>query len=101
MIQYIIDLTRATAPAGIAMWKRDELQADSDCSLDYFMDEVIIAGDPDQVTHRLHELRDQIGPFRTLVLTAHDWDDRNRWTHSLELFARVVVPAFNKAIRAG
>ena len=42
----------------------------------------------------------EIGPFGTLVLTAHDWDDRDRWAHSLELFAREVVPAFNKAICA-
>ncbi len=99
-IQYILDLTRATAPAGVAMWKRDELQADSDCTLDYFLDDVIIAGDPGHVTHRLVELREEIGPFGTLVLTAHDWDDRNRWSHSLELFAREVVPALHKGIDA-
>ena len=99
-IQYILDLTRATAPTGVAMWKRDDQQADSDCTLDYFMDDVIIAGDPEHVTRQLLELREQIGPFGTLVLTAHDWDDRDRWTHSLELFAREVVPAFNKAIGA-
>ena len=97
-IQYILDLTRATAPTGIAMWKRDAEQADSDCTLDYFMDEVIIAGDPAHVTERLLELREQIGPFGTLVLTAHDWDDRKRWKHSHELFAREVVPALNKAV---
>ncbi len=97
-IQYILDLTQATAPTGIAMWKRDLDQADSDCTLDYFMNDVIIAGDPDHVTRQLLELREQIGPFGTLVLTAHDWDDRDRWTHSLQLFAREVVPAFNKAI---
>ncbi len=99
-IQYILDLTQATAPTGVAMWKRDEQQADSDCTLDYFMNDVIIAGDPEYVTGQLLELREQIGPFGTLVLTAHDWDDRDRWAHSLELFAREVVPAFNKAIRA-
>ena len=99
-IQYILDLTRATAPSGVAMWKRDEAQADSDCTLDYFMDDVIIAGDPDHVTRQLLELREQIGPFGSLVLTAHDWDDRDRWAHSLELFANEVVPALNKAISA-
>ncbi len=83
------------------MRKRDEQQADVDCTLDYFMDEVIIAGDPDHVTHRPLELREQMGRFGTLVLTAHDWEDRDRWTHGLERFARVVVPAFNRAIRAG
>jgi alkanesulfonate monooxygenase SsuD/methylene tetrahydromethanopterin reductase-like flavin-dependent oxidoreductase (luciferase family) len=97
-IQYILDLTQATAPSGIAMWKRDPHQADSDCTLDYFMDDVVIAGDPGHVTSQLLELREQVGPFGALVLTAHDWDDRERWALSLELFAREVVPAFNKAI---
>jgi alkanesulfonate monooxygenase SsuD/methylene tetrahydromethanopterin reductase-like flavin-dependent oxidoreductase (luciferase family) len=97
-VQYILDLTRATAPTGVAMWKRDRQQADSDCTLEYFLGDVIIAGDPQHVTEKLLELREQIGPFATLVLIAHDWDDRDRWTHSLELFAREVVPAFNKAI---
>jgi alkanesulfonate monooxygenase SsuD/methylene tetrahydromethanopterin reductase-like flavin-dependent oxidoreductase (luciferase family) len=99
-IQYILDLTAATAPTGIAMWKRDDQQADSDCTLDYFMNDVIIAGDPEHVTAQLLELREQVGPFGTLILTAHDWDDRDRWAHSLELFVREVVPAFNKAMGA-
>jgi alkanesulfonate monooxygenase SsuD/methylene tetrahydromethanopterin reductase-like flavin-dependent oxidoreductase (luciferase family) len=97
-IQYILDLTRATAPSGIAMWKRDSDQADSECTLDYFMKDVVIAGDPEYVTRRLRELREQVGQFGTLVLTAHDWDDREVWRHSLELFAREVVPALNKTM---
>ena len=92
--------TAATAPDGVAMWKRDIHQSDSDCNLDYFMDEVVIAGNPTDVTHELLELRRAIGPFGNLVLIAHDWDDRDRWVHSLELFTREVVPAFNKAIGA-
>lgn len=97
-IQYILDLTAATNPQGVAMWKRDDRQADADCTLDYFMDEVIIAGDPEHVTRRLLELREAIGPFGTLILTAHDWDDRARWLHSIELFAREVAPALRKAL---
>jgi alkanesulfonate monooxygenase SsuD/methylene tetrahydromethanopterin reductase-like flavin-dependent oxidoreductase (luciferase family) len=99
-IQYILDLTQATAPTGVAMWKRDEQQADSDCTLDYFMNDVILSGDPEYVTSQLLRLREQIGPFGTLILTAHDWDDRDQWIHSLELFAQEVVPAFNRAIGA-
>jgi alkanesulfonate monooxygenase SsuD/methylene tetrahydromethanopterin reductase-like flavin-dependent oxidoreductase (luciferase family) len=91
-IRYILDLTQAAAPNGIAAWKRDDQQPDSDCNLDYFLDEVVIAGDPDEVVRRLLALRAQIGPFGGLVVTAHDWDDRERWLHSLDLFAREVVP---------
>jgi alkanesulfonate monooxygenase SsuD/methylene tetrahydromethanopterin reductase-like flavin-dependent oxidoreductase (luciferase family) len=99
-IQYILDLTRATAPTGLAMWKRDEHQSDSECTLDYFMEDVVVAGDPEHVTRQLLELREQVGPFGTLILTAHDWDDRDRWRRSLELFAREVAPAMRRAIHA-
>ena len=98
-IQYILDLTAATASNGVAMWKRDAQQPDADCTLDYFLDDVIIAGDPKHVTQQLLELREQSGPFGTLILTAHDWDDRDRWKHSLELFAHEVVPGLLAAGR--
>jgi alkanesulfonate monooxygenase SsuD/methylene tetrahydromethanopterin reductase-like flavin-dependent oxidoreductase (luciferase family) len=93
-IQYILDLTRRWG--NTAMWKRDPNMADADCNLDYFMNEVVIAGDPADVTRQLLDLRNQIGAFGTLVVVAHDWDDRRRWLHSLELLAKEVVPALNK-----
>lgn len=95
-IQYILDLTRAIAPHGVAPWKRTPEQADADCDLDYFMNEVIIAGDPDHVATRLLELREHVGPFGTLILTAHDWDDRAHWDRSLQLFTREVMPRVAK-----
>jgi alkanesulfonate monooxygenase SsuD/methylene tetrahydromethanopterin reductase-like flavin-dependent oxidoreductase (luciferase family) len=98
-LQYILDLTRATAPKGVSMWKRDEQQTDAECSLDYFLNDVVLAGDPAEVTRQLLRLRAEIGPFGTLVLTAHDWDDRDQWIHSLRLLAHEVVPAYNKALR--
>jgi alkanesulfonate monooxygenase SsuD/methylene tetrahydromethanopterin reductase-like flavin-dependent oxidoreductase (luciferase family) len=90
-IQYILDLTRRGP--GVGMWKRNPDQADEDCNLDYFLDEVLIVGDPPEVTRQLRELRARIGNFGTLVLVAHDWDDRQRWLRSLELFTKEVRPA--------
>jgi alkanesulfonate monooxygenase SsuD/methylene tetrahydromethanopterin reductase-like flavin-dependent oxidoreductase (luciferase family) len=96
-IQYILDLTERTSPTGLAMWKPSPKMAEEDCNLDYFMDQVVIAGDPEHVTKQLSELRERIGPFGKLVLVAHDWDDRQRWLRSLELFASEVIPAYNRA----
>jgi alkanesulfonate monooxygenase SsuD/methylene tetrahydromethanopterin reductase-like flavin-dependent oxidoreductase (luciferase family) len=93
-IQYILDLTRRWG--NIAMWKRDPEMSDADCNLDYFMDEVVIAGDPPEVARQVINLRERIGPFGTLVLVAHDWDDKHRWVRSLELFAKEVVPELNR-----
>jgi alkanesulfonate monooxygenase SsuD/methylene tetrahydromethanopterin reductase-like flavin-dependent oxidoreductase (luciferase family) len=99
-IRYILDLTRRTSPTGLTMWKPRAQMTDSQCDLDYFMDEVVIAGDPAEVTAQLLELRKRVGAFGTLVLTAHDWDDRSRWLRSLELFATEVMPAFKRAVGA-
>ena len=56
-------------------------------------DEVVIAGDPATVTQQINDLRARIDEFGTLVLVAHDWDDKQRWTRSLELFGTDVIPA--------
>jgi hypothetical protein len=44
------------------------------------------------------QLRERIGRFATLVLVAHDWDDRSSWLRSLELFGKHVAPALNRAL---
>ena len=95
-IEYILELTRRGP--GVEIWKRDPSMTDAECNLDYFMDEVVVAGDPEEVTRQLIALRDQLGDFGTLVLVAHDWDDKQRWLESLELFAREVVPAVNRQL---
>jgi alkanesulfonate monooxygenase SsuD/methylene tetrahydromethanopterin reductase-like flavin-dependent oxidoreductase (luciferase family) len=100
-IQYILDLTKRTSPTGLQMWKPNLEMSEEDCNLDYFADQVIIAGDPDHVTKQLVELRERIGAFGKLVLVAHDWDNREQWLRSLDLFAKEVVPAYSKAIGAG
>ena len=97
-IQYILDLTRRGP--GVAMWKRNSDQPDEHCDLDYFLDEVLIVGDPPEVVRQLRALRERIGEFGTLVLVAHDWDDRSRWLRSLELFAKEVRPALDEGWNA-
>ena len=90
-IEYIIELTRRGD--ALDLWKRSPDQPDDELTLDYFLDEVIIAGDPDEVTRQLRALRSEIGEFGSLVLVAHDFDDKADWLHSLDLFANEVLPA--------
>ena len=99
-IDYILELTRRTAPTGVDMWARDENQPSEEVALDYFMDDVVIAGDPTHVTEQLLDLREKIGEFGKLVVTAHCWDDREKWIKCLELLSNEVVPAYNSAIGA-
>ena len=83
---------------GRRVYKRDPDMSDADCNLDYLMSEQIIAGSPDEVLRRLLLLMEEIGPFGTLVLMSYDWDDKQRWLHSMELFVRELMPALNKTV---
>lgn len=83
---------------GRKMYKRDLNQPDAQCQLDYLMTEQIIAGDVPTVLNRLLALIEETGPIGTLVLMSYDWDDKASWLHSMELFARELMPALNKSV---
>jgi len=82
---------------GRRIYKRDLDMPDSDCNMDFLMEEQIIAGDVDEVLRRLLLMMEETGPFGTLVLMSYDWDDRPSWLRSMELFARELMPALNRA----
>ena len=85
---------------GRKIYKRDLEMSDADCNLDFLMQEQIIAGDVDEVLRRLLAMIEETGTFGTLVLMSYDWDDKASWLRSMELFARELMPALNKAIGA-
>jgi alkanesulfonate monooxygenase SsuD/methylene tetrahydromethanopterin reductase-like flavin-dependent oxidoreductase (luciferase family) len=82
---------------GRKMYKRDLDMPDSECNMDYLMQEQIIAGDVDEVLRRLLRLIEETGPFGNVILMSYDWDDKASWVHSMELFAKELMPALNKA----
>ena len=45
------------------------------------------------MTQQINDLRARIGDFGTLVLVAHDCDDKPRWARSLESFGPEAIPA--------
>jgi alkanesulfonate monooxygenase SsuD/methylene tetrahydromethanopterin reductase-like flavin-dependent oxidoreductase (luciferase family) len=83
---------------GRKMYKRDLAMSDADCNMDFLMGEQIIAGNVDEVLRRLLALIEETGTFGTLILMGYDWDDKKSWLHSMELFARELMPALNKAV---
>lgn len=62
------------------------------------VDRLVIRGSPATVTEKLLAFRDEVGPFGHLVMTAHDWTDKARMRHSMELMANDVVPALTRAV---
>ncbi|QJP14235.1 LLM class flavin-dependent oxidoreductase [Starkeya sp. ORNL1] len=63
-------------------------------------DDFVIHGSPETVARKILELRDYIGPFGTLMMAAHDWQDKAAMKRSLELMATKVMPMVNAAIAA-
>jgi alkanesulfonate monooxygenase SsuD/methylene tetrahydromethanopterin reductase-like flavin-dependent oxidoreductase (luciferase family) len=57
----------------------------------------MIAGSPRRVAEQLVALREEIGPFGTLLMAGHDWDQPKLWRRSMELLATDVMPRLNAA----
>jgi len=85
---------------GRRIYKRDLAMSDRDCNLDFLMSEQIIAGDVEEVLRRLLLMVEETGTFGKLILMSYDWDDKPSWIRSMELFARELLPALNKALGA-
>ncbi len=66
--------------------------SDDQLTVDWALDNIMIAGSPVTVAEKLRDLRSEIGPFGTLVLAGLDWDDKALWQRSMELAAKEVLP---------
>ncbi|MBI1928711.1 LLM class flavin-dependent oxidoreductase, partial [Candidatus Poribacteria bacterium] len=60
---------------------------------EYAVKKLAIVGDVDECIRRLREVWNVTGGFGTLLMIAHDWDDRAKWIRSMELLINEVVPA--------
>ncbi|MDX6804830.1 LLM class flavin-dependent oxidoreductase [Terrihabitans rhizophilus] len=58
-------------------------------------DNFVIYGSPETVAGKILALRDEVGPFETLLMTAHDWTDKAVMRKSMELLALDVLPRVN------
>lgn len=72
--------------------------ADGEVTHAYVMDSLVIHGTPDEVAARIVALREQVGPFGTLVYAGHDWADTALARRSMELMATEVMPRVNRLL---
>jgi alkanesulfonate monooxygenase SsuD/methylene tetrahydromethanopterin reductase-like flavin-dependent oxidoreductase (luciferase family) len=82
------------------LFKADRAMPDSAITLDYVLDSLVICGTVDSVVAQLLAFRKTIGDFGTLLYAGHDWVDPGLGKRSMELMAREVMPAVNRAIAA-
>ena len=74
------------------MVKPDLDTPDAAVTVDMIKRGMIIAGSPRRVLDQLVALRDEVGPFGTLLMAGHDWDQPKLWRRSMELLATDVMP---------
>ena len=66
---------------------------DEEVTIDYMLKELCIVGDKEHVLQRLQQLYADTGGFGTLLMIAHDWDDKERWQATMRTLAEEIAPA--------
>ena len=90
-LEYLIKIL--TAGGVLQVMKEHPDHPDEEITVEYALGRLCIIGSAATCSERLRALQEVTGGFGTLLMIAHDWDDRARWIRSLELLARTVVPA--------
>ena len=66
---------------------------DSDVNTEFMMRKLCIIGDKHEVKRQLESAWETTGGFGNLLMIAHDWDDKEKWTRTMEVLANEIVPA--------
>jgi alkanesulfonate monooxygenase SsuD/methylene tetrahydromethanopterin reductase-like flavin-dependent oxidoreductase (luciferase family) len=72
--------------------KHDPEVPDAEVTPEYLVKNLCIVGDAKSCVDQLEGLWETTGGFDTLLMIAHDWDDRPLWERSMDLLAKEVVP---------
>lgn len=92
-------LRKSMQGRGSAVFKHDAALPDAALTDDYLADTMLIAGTPDEVAEKILALREQVGPFGTLLYCGHDWAEPAVMRRSMELMAGRVMPQLRRALR--
>jgi alkanesulfonate monooxygenase SsuD/methylene tetrahydromethanopterin reductase-like flavin-dependent oxidoreductase (luciferase family) len=71
---------------------------DEAVTIDYILENFVMAGSPNRVVDAILALREKIGDFGTLLYCGKNWTDPKLGRRSMELMAEKVMPAVNAAI---
>ncbi len=89
--EYIITVLKSVN--NLQLMKADPGMADADVTPEYVLRQLCVIGDAESCTRQLRALRETTGGFGTLLMLAHDWDDKAKWQRSMQRLAREVLPA--------
>ena len=88
---YLITILRQAKTLHLV--KHDLSVPDEEVTPEYMMKQLCVIGDTESVTQQLRQLYERTGGFGTLLMIAHDWDNKEKWLRSMERLANQVVPA--------
>jgi len=82
--------------------KPDPEMSDDEATVDAITEGSVLYGSPKTFLDKLIALRDEAGPFGTLLMTGLDWSGANRgWEReSMRLLAQQVMPKFRQHVEA-
>ena len=94
--QYLFEIfDRAGMKGGFVINAED---SPDDLTAETLRDNFVIHGNARTVTDKILALREEIGHFGNLLMTTHDWVDKDQMKASMSRMAREVMPAVNSAI---
>jgi alkanesulfonate monooxygenase SsuD/methylene tetrahydromethanopterin reductase-like flavin-dependent oxidoreductase (luciferase family) len=91
-------MTKRRLGNALGVFKENLEMPDSECTLDYVLNRLVIWGGVETVAEKILALRKEIGPFGTLLYCGHDWVDPVLARHSMELLATEVMPRVNREL---
>ena len=80
------------------LFKTSRDMPDSDVTLDYICDKLVIWGSPKKVADEILKFREEVGEFGTLLYAGKDWLDRDLGRRSMILLAEQVMPLVNAGL---
>ena len=82
-----------------AIMKPNKEMPDDELSVAWALSNFIIAGSVQTVAEKILAFREEVGPFGTIVMVGHNWDDPQVHKRSMQLMAERVMPLLNEATR--
>ncbi len=89
--EYLLTLIRSADSLDIT--KKSPDIPDDQITPDYILENLCIIGDVKSCIQQLEELWDATGGFGTLLMIAHDWDDKEKWLNCMDRLVHKVLPA--------
>jgi alkanesulfonate monooxygenase SsuD/methylene tetrahydromethanopterin reductase-like flavin-dependent oxidoreductase (luciferase family) len=75
----------------------DETILPETMTVESVLDELVVCGSPRNVADQIVALRDEVGPFETIVMAQHDWAGGDAELRSMQLMAEQVMPILARA----